>query len=307
MGRRRVFSGSGRCPSGVARSHRPVSSSRPRAAAIVRSALLSLVVAFLLPAVGLCETIVDHNITVDTTWTVGGSPYIVYGVDPPANRRIVVRFNSALTIDPGVEVRFRAGTRLETDAGSSIVAVGAEGDSIYFTSDEPEPSAESWYGVQVFNSPGSELRFCAFEHAQYGLYLSVSSPDVHKCTFRNCDVGMFLMSAPAQVTAPEVTSCWLIDNVTRGAWLVGNGTTPHFEQCNLMRNGGNMRLDNYTEPVEVYAQFCWWGTNQLTYIEGTIVHGLDPDHGEGIVIYEPWLNQVPVEPSSWGSIKALFR
>ena len=67
--------------------------------------LISLFFCFTLPVATPADTTVNSNITVDTTWTVAGSPYIVtspfqvYGTDGADNV-------TTLTIEPGVEVRF---------------------------------------------------------------------------------------------------------------------------------------------------------------------------------------------------------
>ncbi|MBI5444382.1 MAG: hypothetical protein HY900_24625 [Deltaproteobacteria bacterium] len=84
-----------------------------------RPSLLALVVAVLtaaaqlaIPRLGWSETTVPGGvITCDTTWTRAGSPYIVTG-DVTVSGTAANAPPAVLTIEPGVEVRFRAGVRL---------------------------------------------------------------------------------------------------------------------------------------------------------------------------------------------------
>ena len=79
---------------------------RPEIAAYTQWILLPVLFFLLImPARLAADTTVNSNITVDTTWTAAGSPYIVtspfqvYGTDGADNV-------TTLTIEPGVEVRF---------------------------------------------------------------------------------------------------------------------------------------------------------------------------------------------------------
>jgi len=253
-------------------------------------------------SVALAETHVTYNINDNTVWTVGGSPYIIHGTNPPLNMRVLVNAGNTLVIDPGVEVRFMEDTALETDPGGAIVAVGAPGDTIVFRSDASEPAAGDWLQVHVYSSSGSQFSYCLFEHAKYGLYFTESDIDVQRCAFRHCENGVFTWKA-----SPSIVECWITDTTMRGAWLYRHESEPTFYHCNFMRNAINMRLDGYTLPVEIEAESNWWGVDDDTAIAATIQDGNDPGGGAGTVDFDPWLEQVPVEQASWSRIKALFR
>ncbi len=286
----------------------------------VRAALTTAVLLSLIATAAPAQTPVTGNILQNTTWTVGGSPYII------EKTTVEVRFGSTLAIDPGVEVRFQSGTKIETDAsGSSVVAVGTVGDSIRFTSDSGSPSMGDWYGVHVFLSPASEFRHCVFDYAEYGLYVhecesavercrfqecvygvhargSGDATIIERCVFRECDIGVW-----ADMASPKILECWITDSGIRGIWSTSNTSEPYIWHCNL-ENDINVRLDGYTVPTTIVAIFNWWGSIHDEYIHPTIVDSNDLLHGgKGVVAYEPWLLQVPVEVTSWGRIKALFR
>ncbi|MFH1502280.1 MAG: right-handed parallel beta-helix repeat-containing protein [Candidatus Eisenbacteria bacterium] len=283
----------------------------------IRRALFAGSLLGLVAASTSAQTTVTGNVTQNTTWTVGGSPYII-------QKMIVeVKFGSTLTIDPGVEVRFQAGTSIQAaSGGNSIVAVGSMGDSVRFTSNAGSPAMGDWYGVALTASPGSEFRRCVIEYAQYGLYLIDSDSPVERCRFLRCGYGVHAAGSEcaiersvfgrcdigvwANAASPYVGECWITDSGIRGIWSTGNASAPTIYHCNMERNGINLRLDSYTLPRTVVATFNWWGSSSYDHIHPTIVDSAD-GHGQGLVTFEPWLNQVPVEASSWGRIKALFR
>ncbi|MBK9336203.1 MAG: hypothetical protein IPM98_06305 [Lewinellaceae bacterium] len=85
-----------------------------------------LCLALLLSGISQAQTIVTANITVNTTWTLAGSPYVL-------QNNITVTAGDTLTIEPGVVVKFNATTRQLTVQGR-IVANGTPADTIVFTS-----------------------------------------------------------------------------------------------------------------------------------------------------------------------------
>src|ERR1700680_4524573 len=94
---------------------------------------------FAVPAVA--DTNVSGTISSGTTWTLGGSPYIVTG-------EVIVNTHVTLAIDPGVTVKFNGGQQLMING--TLSAVGTAASPIVFTSSSPIPSNGSWVGR---NSP----------------------------------------------------------------------------------------------------------------------------------------------------------
>ena len=71
------------------------------------------------------QTNISGLINSNTTWDSTGSPYIVVG-------NIAV-MNATLTISPGVELLFNAGTSISVLTDAILVAEGSVEDSITFT------------------------------------------------------------------------------------------------------------------------------------------------------------------------------
>jgi len=96
-------------------------------------------------AAGYAETSVCGPITSDSVWSPKGNPYVVTCV-------VVIAKGARLTIEPGVEVRFKKRVHLKVDGG--LVAQGTEVLPILFTSSAETPYPGDWGGI-VF-SPDSE-------------------------------------------------------------------------------------------------------------------------------------------------------
>ncbi|MFQ5870485.1 MAG: hypothetical protein ACE5JC_11335, partial [Candidatus Zixiibacteriota bacterium] len=113
------------------------------------------------------------------TWTRENSPYNVIG-------EVRVPPGSTLVIEPGIVVDFEGLYKFIVDTSATLLAVGTETDSIYFTSDKPPVG---WQGIRFIGaSDSSRLSYCLLEYARavgqnqdrYGgaLYFAHSSPTV---------------------------------------------------------------------------------------------------------------------------------
>ncbi len=90
-------------------------------------------------------------------WTLAKSPYII-------ETNYIVFPDDTLKIESGVEVRFSSGVRLEVRG--TLIAEGAAGDSITFTS-ASSPIKGSWRGIEVKSDMGASASFsyCKFLYA----------------------------------------------------------------------------------------------------------------------------------------------
>jgi parallel beta-helix repeat protein len=129
---------------------------------------------------GLAGTAVSGN--AGGVWDLPGSPYWVEG-------DIVVPSDSALVIEPGVEVRFRGPYRFLVNG--ALYASGTVQDSIVFTWDAPVPENE-WRGLRFVGSDSTcILEYCIVEHVRSatqppevrggGVYCYVCSLTVRHC------------------------------------------------------------------------------------------------------------------------------
>ncbi len=109
------------------------------------------------------DTIISGgSITIDTTWTLANSPYIIGGnvyVDPGV----------VLTIEPGVVVKFDGYYSLVSNG--AINATGNQTDRIIFTSNKIVPMAKDWYGVVARENGTLNIDYCNITYANVGVFL----------------------------------------------------------------------------------------------------------------------------------------
>jgi len=260
--------------------------------------LIAIALAVAVPAGSPCATEISGNVVADTTWAVGGSPYVVVG-------DVRVKGASTLSIDPGVEVRFDGAYEIYVEGGSSLVAEGTPSARIVFTSNAPSPTPTDWKNVFIFDSPSSSFRHCVFEYAAKGLYLNNSSPPIERCRFSSCQIGIW-----CHASSPAITGSEIVDSSSVGIFCLYSSSVPTVNDCNLEGNAtASVYLSSYNvlPVVTIDATGNWWGTDDPAEIGAAIYDNEDKESIFGVVDYADWLTAPGVEASSWGSIKALFR
>jgi len=193
------------------------------------------------------------------TWTLTGSPYMVLA-------DIEIPYGLTLTIQPGVQVKFTG--HFKFIAHGTLTAVGAQGDSIFFTHHLPYENY-TWAGIYFEATQGlSELRYCVVEwgYAQGvvgqasskggGVHVLNTAVNIHDCRFSNNKA-----------------------DVKGAAIYVNNGTCEIYNN-NITNNlsygdGGGLFVD-YTTTVNVHDNLIKYNTADngagmhLVYSGGTI-------------------------------------
>jgi hypothetical protein len=130
-------------------------------------------------------TVINGNITSNTTWTQSGSPYQVQAI-------VTVYPGVTLTIEPGVKITFANNTRLNVNG--TLLAEGRPDSQILFTAANPTPGA--WQGVWIYGtsgqrSSGNRLKYVTIEYGGGGianganLYVSDGDISIRYSIFRN--------------------------------------------------------------------------------------------------------------------------
>jgi len=132
---------------------------RPRTGGLALLLLLAAVpLNFAGPALA---TPVSGVISVDTTWTLAGSPYTIDG-------HVYVTANALLTIEAGVEVNATGYYGLFVGEGGRVLVDGTLFNPVRFTAAGPSPG--SWIGIQLNASAGpSDLHNASVERAEVGV------------------------------------------------------------------------------------------------------------------------------------------
>ncbi|MFH1680373.1 MAG: right-handed parallel beta-helix repeat-containing protein [Candidatus Eisenbacteria bacterium] len=196
---------------------------------------------------GAEATDVCGPIEADETWSLAGSPYVV-------TCDVVVRNDATLTVEPGVEVRFDPGTKLwigtTSLGGGALIADGASGGSILFTSNAPTPAPGDWGGLEFLSTAvgaefsgdtylsGSILRSCVVEYAEEGVEVR-SYPALIASTIRLCDGyysgGLHAWSASDTV---RVLDCLIEDNTGYAVGGIQTSAPMRIARCVIRNNTG---------------------------------------------------------------------
>lgn len=228
-------------------------------------------------------TNVKGLISKNTTWTVAGSPYIVTGGN------VTVGKNAALTIEPGVVVKFNANLAIlvgsATDGKGCLVARGRENSPITFTSNAgaipgkwsrihfTDYAVDAVYDTNGNYISGSMLEHVIVEYAGYSNYGAIfaekSSPFLNYCEARhNSYYGIRVdgINGPAV----KITNCQAWDNSKSGIYIWGG--TGH----KLLNNNIH---DNHNTGIYFYSS----NSNSLT--TNTVCGNESESAGGGIVFY----------------------
>lgn len=154
---------------------------------------------------------VSGTISANTTWALADSPFIVTGT-------VTVASPAVLTIEPGVVVKFDAGTSLIANSGATITANGTSGSPITFTSlkddsvagdtngdgDTTTPAAGDWSSLSFAGTKVGGVAYPAYGSLQFAVvryggqvYSHYSKPTLQDDTISKMSLaGLYLDTPP---------------------------------------------------------------------------------------------------------------
>ena len=138
------------------------------------------------PPNAMAGTFVSGAVSVDTTWNLADSPYIVVG-------DVYVLQGVTLTIEEGVEVRFDGFYLLWSNG--TLLSLGTAQNRILITSNSPQPSEDGWLWVLIGATGSAVVTNTDIEYAKNGLSIWSSSNTVSNSTFRRNRVGIHVESS----------------------------------------------------------------------------------------------------------------
>jgi len=161
--------------------------------------------------------------SISGTWDVGHSPYVVTG-------NLTIASSDALTIQPGVEVRFAGAYRLTVYG--DLVANGTATAPITFTSHRVPPQPGDWYGIRFYNSGDDDrLTYVRVEFAQTGVDVyagnGTASPIIEYSVIAHNLYDGISVSADAgsrdAYAEPEIRNNTIAHNGDDGIYVYGDG------------------------------------------------------------------------------------
>ncbi len=238
---------------------------------------------------------------------------------------VVVPRDVTLTIEPGTTVRFE---KIDADGdgiGDSelyvegkLLAEGAPGRPIVFTSAEKNPSPKDWKYLFVNLSRKTVLSRCVSEYAFSGVQIHFSRADISRCLFRRNVDGLRFSTAEGIFSRNRMTENVFgvrYEERNSNAVLSRNDITGNkvgvfcvMESTGKVTVRGNrihgnaeydFKLGN-RQKADVPVPGNWWGTVDPDAIRKRIFdRGTEAELGR--VLFEPFLQSPPPEGEGYGT------
>ncbi len=231
------------------------------------------------------DTAVSGSITADTVWTLENSPYVV--VSDITVRGLNNGDTAGLTIEPGVEVRFAAGTGLYVGATGYYTtyygwldARGTEAEPIVFTSDNDTPLPGDWkalYFRAQSVDDNTHLEHCIVEYGgashSAGIYLASTDFRIMNSVVRHSsDAGIRINGAFVSRIGEENGGNEFAYNATYGVFLETSDALPSIHDNQFHHNGGPALRVASNNDVQRNA-FWENGRDIIEVIGGAVTNG----------------------------------
>ena len=230
----------------------------------------------LLSAPLAAQTNVSGTLAADTRWTLAGSPYVVTGTVTIAGTDGADAVTT-LTIEPGVEVRFRTNTRLQVGTNSAVGALVADGLNgpgsparILFTSDAAAPARGDWQRIAFEgDAPGdlslirhATVEFAGRGNSSAGITVSHQTGTVvldDVIVRESAEFGIRLQTGPAELRNCRIDTTDLVsirvDNAASVSALVDGCTLESIDYVgvNGLVDWENVTLENWGQTRSVFT------------------------------------------------------
>lgn len=201
------------------------------------------------------------------TWEESGLPYEIH-------EAVIVDWEAALTIDPGVAVRFRQGSSL--GVYGSLSAVGRADAPIRFTGTNQTPGW--WRGIAIGSQSMSTLQHCEVSYGGGG------------------DEAMISLGSNTIL----VSNCHI--HHSGGDAILADFASPTLTGNRFEANAFGVR-NEYPDETVVDARHNWWGHASGPRHESN-PNGQGDQVSDG-VLYDPWLTEPGGAPSSGLSVSVM--
>ncbi len=233
------------------------------------------------------DTIINGGtITVNTTWTLAGSPYIVKGNVSVGGTEV-----PTLTIEPGVVVKFDNNMEItigKNSTSGALYAVGTSSAPIIFTSNDPAPIPGKWKGISFYSGTIAANSGLEYVTVEYGggnnsgnIYFQYTSPVTIKNSIirKSLNRGIYAIGSALVIQNNTIT-----DNNTigissannsaltaTGNTITNNGTYGVYDSMGPAVISGNTISGNGSYPVRMgiiqTGNVNTYGTNGVNAIE----------------------------------------
>jgi parallel beta-helix repeat protein len=170
----------------------------------------------------LADTRVGGELRGDHEWTKAGSPYIL-------TSDLTITKEGTLRIGPGVTVRAKANiadftgfNKFDIDiiVNGVLEAHGAEGDSIYFTSDADRPRWQDWQGIVIQKGGRADISATHLEFANTAILVDEGDLHLEGSTIQFCELyGVHFLKTGGVLDDVTITQIGNTGGSGIGVWI----------------------------------------------------------------------------------------
>ena len=232
------------------------------------------------PAAG-GPTFITSDLQSSQVWTTAGSPYII---DYLSGTGFDVLNGQSLTIEAGVEVRFKQWARMDVNAGATLNVLGTASHPVIFTSDQATHTPGYWRNIHVMDGASAEFQNCEIAYAGYSTYAALFIDTTDPVRVTDCDIHHNLDEGVALARAGNRAVFTRVNLYDNGGFAINQGanTEPQYNQVVPTNNGNDgVLLDNdYTVSATLDGSGLVNSNFVIPYLSGT---GWDISSGAEIV------------------------